>query len=202
MQRKAKAEREKRRQGSVQKLQSVYRGHLARRYVLLRHLAAAKIQGLGRGWHTRRRLFAEKKLRNTIKIQRWFRACLARDLMMRMRREGGALLLQRVFRGHVGRVLFTFRKETLAANAVQRCVRGHAGRLSARDEIAKLAAAKQKRMQRAALMFQALYRGHRMRMWIKKRRPALNLARRIRMSLRVQRAFRGYRGARSHLPYH
>jgi hypothetical protein len=110
MQRKAKAEREKRRQGSVQKLQSVYRGHLARRYVLLRHLAAAKVQGLGRGWHTRRRLFAEKKLRNTIKIQRWFRACLARDLMMRMRREGGALLLQRVFRGHLGRVLFNRNK--------------------------------------------------------------------------------------------
>lgn len=158
------------------------------------HLAAAKIQGLGRGRLTRKRLFAEKMLRNTTRIQRWFRACMARDLMTRMRRAAGALSLQRVFRGHIGRVLFSFRKETLAATAVQRCVRGHAGRLSARVEIEKLAVAKQKRMQRAALMFQALYRGHRQRKWINKRRAALNLARRIRMANRVQRTFRGYLG--------
>lgn len=193
-QRKARAEREKRRMESVEKLQSVYRGHVARSFVRKRHLAAATIQGLGRGWMTRTRLYADKVLRNTTRIQRWFRACMARDLMTRMRRESGALNLQRVFRGHVGRLLFTFRKETLAATAVQRCVRGHGGRLSARVEIEKLAIAKQKRMERAALMFQGLYRGHRVRRFIAKRRAALYLARKIRMANRVQRAFRGYRG--------
>ena len=101
------AERERRRLESVEKLQSVYRGHLARRYVLLRHLAAARMQGLGRGYATRKRLFKEKMLRNSTRIQRWFRACMARDLMTRMRREGGAVAVQRVYRGHLGRVLFT-----------------------------------------------------------------------------------------------
>jgi len=143
---------------------------------------------------TRTRLYADKVLRNTTRIQRWFRACMARDLMTRMRRESGALNLQRVFRGHTGRLLFTFRKETLAATVVQRCVRGHGGRFSARVEIEKLKVAKQKREQRAALMFQGLYRSHRVRQSINRRRAALNLARKIRMANRVQRAFRGYLG--------
>jgi hypothetical protein len=59
-QRKARAEREKRRLLSVEKLQSVYRGHQARLHVQYRHLMAARIQGLGRGYLTRKRLLAEK----------------------------------------------------------------------------------------------------------------------------------------------
>ena len=47
---------------------------------------------------------------------------------------------------------------------------------------------------RAAIMFQGLYRAHKCRRWIARRRAALNLARCIRMANRVQRTFRGYRG--------
>uniref|UniRef100_A0A6U6CC63 Myosin motor domain-containing protein n=1 Tax=Guillardia theta TaxID=55529 RepID=A0A6U6CC63_GUITH len=192
--RKAKADRLARRLASIMLLQSTYRGHLARRFVLHLNKAAARIQGLARGHSTRKRLKAEKRKNCARKIQRWFRACITRDIMFRMKREQGATCLQRVYRGHLGRKSWRFRQQTLAANAVQRCVRGHEGRKSARAEMQRLAIARQKRMERAALKFQAIYRGFTCRKWIRRRMPALVLARRIRMVLRLQRAFRGYRG--------
>mmetsp|Transcript_34779 Transcript_34779/g.78559 ORF Transcript_34779/g.78559 Transcript_34779/m.78559 type:complete len:639 (+) Transcript_34779:641-2557(+) len=175
-------------------LQSTYRGHLARRFVLHLNKAAARIQGLARGHFTRKRVKAERRWTCARKIQRWFRACVTRDIMFRMKREQGANCLQRVYRGHLGRKSWRFRQQTLAANAIQRCVKGHEGRKSALAEMQRLAIARQKRMGRAAVKFQAIYRGFTCRKWIKRRMPALVLARRIRMVLRLQRAFRGYRG--------
>lgn len=143
--RKARAERDKRRIQSVEKLQSTYRGHLTRRFIVKLHLSAARIQALGRGWKTRRRLWLEKKEKMCSKIQKWYRACLARDLLNKMRREMGTKTLQRVYRGHMGRREYKFRRETRAAGKIQRVTRGHNGRKSAQAEMERLSEIKERR---------------------------------------------------------
>ena len=107
--RKAKSERNRRRTESANKLQATYRGHLTRLYVVKLHKSAARMQGLGRGWLTRRKLWLEKKEAMCKKIQKWYRACMARDLLNKMRREIGSSTLQRVYRGHLGRREYKFR---------------------------------------------------------------------------------------------